>query len=112
MGRNAGHDSTFDQAVAFQAAQCQREHTLRNTGDGPLEVVEPTRSQFEQNDEENAPFFAYTAQDFGHPIAVFGEVVFSTLNHTSVPPVSTTCLLATPHGIIILLRVLINTGGI
>ena len=89
----------------------QREHTLRNPGDGPLEVVEPTRSHFEQNDDENAPFFADTAQDFGHPIAVFGEAVFSILNHTSVPPVSTTCLLAAPYRIIILLRLVINSGG-
>jgi hypothetical protein len=110
VGRNAGRDGTFDQPVAFQAAQCQCEHTLRNPGDGPLEVVKPTRPRFEQNDDQDAPFFADTAQDFGHPIAVFGEVVFSILNHTSVPPVSTTCLLATPHRIIILLRLLINTG--
>src|SRR5258708_16183893 len=34
------------------------------------------------------------------------------LNHTRVPPVSTTCLLATPHRMtILLLRLLINTGG-
>src|ERR1700736_6213425 len=109
VGRNAGRDGTFDQPVAFQAAQCQCEHTLRNPGDGPLEVVKPTRPRFEQNDDQDAPFFADTAQDFGHPIAIFGEVVFSILNHTSVPPVSTTCLLATPHRIIILLRILINT---
>jgi hypothetical protein len=32
VGRNAGHDSTFDQPVAFQAAQCQREHTLNRRG--------------------------------------------------------------------------------
>src|ERR1700716_3318427 len=111
VGRYTGHDTTFDQPVAFQAAQCQREHTLRNPGDGPLEVVEPTRSPFEQNDEENAPFFADTAQDFGHPIAVVGEAVFSIHNHTSVPPVSTTCLLAAPYRIIMLLGILINTGG-
>ena len=51
VGRNAGRDGTFDQPVAFQGAQCQREHTLRNPGDGPLEVVEPTRPHFEQNDD-------------------------------------------------------------
>src|ERR1700675_4785033 len=82
--------------------------TLRNPGDGPLEVVEPTRPHFEQNDDQNAPFVADTAQDFGHPIAVFGEAVFSILNHTSVPPVSMTCLLAAPHRMTILLRLLIN----
>lgn len=110
VGRYVGLDGTFDQPIAFQAAQCQREHTLRNPGDGPFEVIEPTRPQFEQNDNQNAPFVPNTAQDFGHPIAVFGEAVFSILNHTRVPPVSTTCLLATPPRIIILLGLLINTG--
>jgi hypothetical protein len=96
VGRYSGRDRALDKPVTFQAAQRQREHALRNSRDGPLEIVEPPRAELEQHDDQNAPLVADATQKFSHPIAVFCEVISPVLNHIDVPSVSTLCLLAAP----------------
>jgi hypothetical protein len=74
-----------DVAIALQAAQCQSQHSVRDTADETLDLIEALGTIAQQNDDENAPLVAHACQDGTGGLTVYGSGVDQFDSHSSVP---------------------------
>src|SRR5262245_53054519 len=66
-------DGTRDEPVAFQRAQRQGQHALRDAADLPLDLAEPLGAGAEEVDDQHRPLVADAGEDAADGAAVAGK---------------------------------------
>src|ERR1700689_1416700 len=72
--RNGGKYRAGDQPVAFQPAQGEGEHALRNAADGATQLIEAHGAWAEPRDDEDRPLVADPGQHVADGAAVGGQM--------------------------------------
>src|SRR6516225_1471110 len=75
--RNGGEDGAGDQTVAFEPAQRQRQHALRNAADRTAQFVKAQRPAAEPRHHQNRPLVADAREHVAHGAAINGQMLVS-----------------------------------